>query len=184
LAKESSLILTAKGRKSCAAQWSIVTVIQSTAVYRQPEIPRELQVPAEAQLILSARASGVQIYVCQQSAEGRMHWTLKGPEATLYDDQGRAIAEHYAGPTWKHLDGSEVTARAVARFNVPNGTAIPWLLLSATGHAGSGLLSRVTTIQRVQTVGGQPPAEGCNLAARGTEVRSEYEAEYYFYAVN
>ncbi len=147
----------------------------------QAPIPREIQLPAEAKLIFKARASGFQIYVCQENAEGRMVWTLKGPQATLYDEQGTAIMEHYLGPTWKHKDGSAVTARAVARVNAPDATAIPWLLMSVTSHTGSGVLGRVTAIQRVHTVGGQPPPGGCATSDRGAEARSEYEAEYYFY---
>jgi Protein of unknown function (DUF3455) len=132
--------------------------------------------------VLRAHASGVQIYVCQDGADGKPAWTLKAPEATLYDDQDQAIGRHYAGPAWKHNDGSEITAKVAARVNAPDATAIPWLLLRVIGHSGSGIFSRITAIQRVQTVGGQPPSGGCDAAARGTETRSEYEAEYYFYA--
>ena len=35
---------------------------------------------------------------------------------------------------------------------------IPWLLVKVVSHAGNGLLTNVTTIQRVRTHGGQPPA--------------------------
>ena len=132
--------------------------------------------------MLRARSSGVQVYVCQQSAEGKPTWVLKAPEATLYDDQGNEIGRHYAGPTWKHNDGSEITAKVVARVNAPDATAIPWLLLRVTGHSGSGVFSRVTAIQRVQTVGGQPPDGTCTASTLGAETQSEYEAEYSFYA--
>jgi hypothetical protein len=49
-------------------------------------------------------------------------------------------------------------------------------------HAGNGLLTNVTTIQRVHTHGGQPPAEGCDAAHRDAETKSSYTADYYFYA--
>ena len=148
----------------------------------QAQIPSEIHSPAGTELVLRAHALGVQIYVCQEGADGKLAWALKAPEATLYDEQGAVIGQHYAGPAWKHNDGSEITAKVAARVNAPDATAIPWLLLRVTGHSGSGALSRVTSIVRVQTVGGQPPAGGCDAAARGTEARSEYEAEYYFYA--
>jgi hypothetical protein len=148
----------------------------------QTEVPSEIHAPAGTELVLRARASGVQIYVCQQGADGKPGWTLKGPEAALYDEQGNAIGHHYAGPTWKHNDGSEITAKVVARVNAPDASAIPWLLLRVTGRSGSGVLSRVTAIQRVQTVGGQPQDGGCSASTLGTETRSEYEAEYDFYA--
>jgi Protein of unknown function (DUF3455) len=148
----------------------------------RPQVPREIQPPADTELVLRAHASGFQIYVCQEGADGRLAWTLTAPEATLYDEQGAVIGQHYAGPTWKHNDGSEITAKVTARVNAPDISAIPWLLLRVTGHSGSGVFSRVTAIQRIQTVGGQPPAGGCASPSRGTEARTEYEAEYCFYA--
>jgi Protein of unknown function (DUF3455) len=148
----------------------------------QTEVPSEIHAPAGTELVLRARALGVQIYVCQQGADGKPGWTLKAPEATLYDEQGNAIGQHNAGPTWRHNDGSEITAKVVARVNAPDSSAIPWLLLRVTGRSGNGVFARVTAIQRVQTVGGQPQEGGCSASTLGTETRSEYEAEYDFYA--
>jgi hypothetical protein len=152
------------------------------AVAPQPGIPREIQLPDGAELVLRAHASGVQIYTCQEGADGKLVWTLKGPEAALQDEEGAVIGSHSQGPVWKHNDGSEITARAVARVNAPDATAaIPWLLLSVTGRSGHGVLSRVNAVQRVNTDGGQPPAGPCSPADRGSETRSEYTADYYFY---
>lgn len=148
----------------------------------QPGIPREIQLPDGAELLLRAHASGVQIYVCQEGKDGKLVWTLKGPQATLYDEEGAVIGTHSVGPVWKHKDGSEITARAVARVNAPDATAaIPWLLMSVTGHAGNGAFSRVGAVQRVNTDGGQPPSGNCSASQRGSEARSEYTADYYFY---
>jgi hypothetical protein len=148
----------------------------------QPGIPREIQLPEGAEIVLRAHASGVQIYVCQESAEGKLVWTLKGPEAQLYDEEGTVIGSHSLGPSWKHSDGSEITARAVARVNAPDPTvAIPWLLLSVTGHSGAGIFDRVTAVQRINTDGGQAPAGNCSSTNRGAEARSEYTADYLFY---
>jgi uncharacterized protein DUF3455 len=95
----------------------------------------------------------------------------------------RLSAGNYAGPTWKDNDGSEVTGKATARVNSPEPDSIPWLLVTVTGHSGEGVLSRVTTIQRINTKGGQPPpAADCNPAKQNTEVKSGYVADYYFYA--
>jgi hypothetical protein len=146
------------------------------------EIPREIQVPAGARLVLRAHASGVQIYVCQQGADGKAVWILKGPEATLSDDRGETIGRHYPGPAWKHNDGSEVTAKVTSRVNSPSPDSIPWLLLKVINHTGSGVLGTVTAIQRVATLGGLPPAGPCDSSSLGAEAASEYEAEYLFYA--
>ena len=148
----------------------------------RPHVPSELQAPDGEDLVLQTHASGVQIYICQSGADGKPTWSLQAPEAELTDQDGIVIGRHYAGPTWKHNDGSEVVAKAMARVDAPDSGAIPWVLLSATGHSGNGVLSRVTTIQRIHTVGGQPPSGGCTQANLGTEFKSGYSAEYYFYA--
>ena len=80
---------------------------------------------------------------------------------------------HFAGPAWKHIDGSEVTGNVVAKQDAPKPDAIPWLLLSAASHTREGTLARITTIQRIHTEGGMPPkASVCNVSANGKEWRS------------
>lgn len=149
----------------------------------RPEVPDKIQAPAGEQVVLKVRASGSQIYVCQQGTDGKSGWTLKAPDAELRDDQGKIIGHHYGGPTWKHNDGSEITGKAVARVDAPDPNSIPWLLLSVTGHSGSGVLSRVTSVQRIHTKGGQPPAAAeCDASKQGSEFKSSYRADYYFFA--
>jgi len=48
--------------------------------------------------------------------------------------------------------------RNAAEAPSPDPSAVPWLLLEATGHEGSGVLSKVTFIQRINTSGGKAPA--------------------------
>lgn len=147
-----------------------------------PEVPDQIKAPAAEQLILKVHASGSQIYVCQQDADGKFAWSLKAPEAELRDDQGKIIGQHYAGPAWRHNDGSEVSGKAVARVESPNSDSIPWLLVNAVSHAGTGTFARVTTIQRINTKGGQPPpATECGAAKQNVEVKVSYTADYYFY---
>jgi hypothetical protein len=147
-----------------------------------PDVPENLKVPAGEKLILKAHAKGVQIYVCQ-NAEQKLAWTLKAPEAELAEEGGKTIIHHSAGPSWKHVDGSEVTGKLVAKHDAPNGNAIPWLLLSAATHNGNGVLTKVSTIQRIHTEGGlAPKPETCNASSSGQESRSDYAADYYFYA--
>jgi hypothetical protein len=147
----------------------------------RPEVPDNIKAPASEEIVLQVHAVGSQVYVCQASADQKFSWTLKGPEAELSDSHGKTVGTHYAGPTWKHADGSEVVGKLVTRADAPEVGAIPWLLLSASGHAGNGILSRVTSIQRIHTKGGQPPSS-CDESHRGTEVKSPYSADYYFYA--
>ena len=147
-----------------------------------PDVPDAIQAPAGLEVVVYAHATGSQIYACQAVADGKFSWTLKGPDAELRDRKDKVIGHHSAGPTWKLTDGSEVTGKAVAHVDALDAESIPWLLVNVVSHAGNGLLSSVTTIQRVHTHGGQPPAEGCDAAHRDAEVKSSYTADYYFYA--
>ncbi|HWX55438.1 MAG TPA: DUF3455 domain-containing protein [Verrucomicrobiae bacterium] len=147
-----------------------------------PEIPDSIKAPAGEELVLQVQATGSQIYVCQAGADQKLSWVLKAPEAQLSDAKDTVVGTHYAGPTWKHQDGSEVKGKLVARIDAPEPDSIPWLLLTATEHSGTGILSRVTTIQRIHTQGGQPPKTGCDKAHSGGESKVPYSADYYFYA--
>jgi len=149
----------------------------------RPEVPESLKAPAGEEVILAAHATGVQIYVCQAGADQKFAWVLKAPEAELTDATGKKIANHFAGPTWKHADGSEVKGKVIAKQDAPKPDAIPWLLLTAASHTGDGIFSRVASIQRIHTEGGMPPsASMCDASASGKESRSAYSADYYFYA--
>jgi hypothetical protein len=149
----------------------------------RPDVADKIKAPANETVVLRALASGSQIYTCQQDKDGKYAWTLKAPEAELRDTHGALIGRHYAGPSWKHKDGSEVTGKAVARIDSPDSDSIPWLLVSASGHSGEGVFSRVTSIQRIHTHGGQPPPTAeCTASEQGTETKSSYTAEYVFYA--
>jgi|SRR5215469_2984270 len=146
-----------------------------------PQVPDSIKAPAGEKVVLQVHAVGSQIYTCQASADQKFSWTLKGPDAQLSDAAGKNIGTHYTGPTWKHMDGSEVVGKVAGRADSPDAGSIPWLLLTATSHAGTGILSRVTTIQRINTNGGQPPS-GCDASHTGAEVKVPYSADYYFYA--
>jgi hypothetical protein len=147
-----------------------------------PDVPDTIKAPAAEEVVFSAHASGSQIYTCQAGSDGKFAWTFKAPDAELTDRKGKVIGSHFAGPTWKLKDGSEVTGKAIAHVDSLDTDSIPWLLVSAVTHAGKGLLTDVTTIQRIHTHGGKPPAEGCDESHRDTETKSTYTSDYYFYA--
>lgn len=152
------------------------------AVAADTAIPSAIQAPAGETLLLRAHATGVQIYSCGQGADGKPQWTLKGPDAELRDRKGKIVAHHFAGPAWKSADGSEVIGRAVAHVDAPDEKSIPWLLLSATSHHGEGAFAAVTSIQRIHTKGGAPPAVSqCDPSKPSADARSPYSADYYFY---
>jgi hypothetical protein len=145
------------------------------------QVPKELQPPANEQLLLQVHATGDQIYTCKADG-GQVAWTLKGPEAQLVDQGGKPFGKHFAGPTWEANDGSRVTGKAVANAASPDADSIPWLLLTVASHGGDGVLSRVTSIQRIRTKGGKAPTSGCDAARSGQEARASYSADYVFFA--
>jgi hypothetical protein len=95
----------------------------------------------------------------------------------------KPTGRHFGGPTWELNDGSQITGKMAAKADAPDPKAIPWLLVTVTGHSGSGKLSGVTSIQRVNTIGGLAPAAAeCTSQSREVEFKSSYSADYYFYA--
>ena len=147
-----------------------------------PDTPDAIAIPDGLVPVLFVRASGSQIYTCQAAADGTFSWTLKAPEAELKDRNDKVIGQHSAGPTWKLKDGSEVTGKAVAHVDSLDSDSISWLLLNVVSNSGKGALAKVTTIQRVHTHGGKPGNDPCDESHKGVETKSQYTADYYFYA--
>jgi hypothetical protein len=161
----------------------ILGVIDIAGALGAVAIPESLSVPSSEKRVLEAHATGYQIYACSAKSDGSgFEWTLKAPEADLFDGAGKKIGRHYAGPTRESVDGSRVVGEVKARVDAPDGNGIPWLLLRAKSTAGKGVLGDVASIQRVATVGGKAPAEGCDQTHLGAENRVAYTATYNFYA--
>jgi hypothetical protein len=145
------------------------------------QVPKELQPPANERLLRQVHAKGDQIYTCK--ADGaQFGWTLEAPDAQLFDKSGKAFGKHFAGPSWEANDGSRITGKAVANVPSPDSESIPWLLVSGVSHNGVGVLTRVTSIQRLNTKGGKAPVSGCDAAHVGQESRVPYSADYVFFA--
>jgi hypothetical protein len=148
-----------------------------------PAVPSDIVVEAGHKPFLVGHAVGTQIYTCTTVA-GAFVWSPATPRATLYDDNGKAIVRHYAGPSWQAKDGSTVVGQRVRGVTV-DATAIPWLLLraaSATAGPDGDRLAGATFIQRIATTGGLPPApDACNAASAGTPREVPYTADYVFW---
>jgi hypothetical protein len=180
LAAAALAVIFIVATKFAAAQ----TVAQKDAPAKEiaPDVPDAIAVPAGQEVVLFTHASGLQIYTCAAGADGKFAWTLKAPDAELHDRKDKVIGQHSAGPTWKLKDGSEVTGKRAAGVDSLDPDSIPWLLVTVVSHAGKGLLTDVTMIQRVHTHGGKPPADGCDESHKATETKSSYTADYYFFA--
>jgi hypothetical protein len=138
--------------------------------------------PQGSSLLLEARADGVQVYDCKVKGN-RFEWSFTAPEANLFNQQGRQIGTHFAGPSWKLSDGSEVVGEVIAKANAPDPGAIPWLLLRAKSHEESGVLAQAAFIRRVDTKGGVAPRTGCDPSHLSQQARMRYSATYEFFSV-
>jgi hypothetical protein len=146
-------------------------------------VPANLAPPADAVLLFDLHARGVQIYTCAAKPDdaSAFVWTFKAPEADLFNRRGEVVGDHFAGPTWQGFDGSAVVGTVLEHADSPDPGSIPWLLLKAKEHVGSGVFSTITYVQRLDTVGGAAPSAGCDANHAGAEVRQPYEATYAFY---
>jgi Protein of unknown function (DUF3455) len=156
---------------------AVFASISFSLAAQQP--PPQLQPRPNEQLLLLVHAKGAQIYACKSDA-AQFTWTLKAPDAQLFDKDGKPFGKHSAGPSWEANDGSRVTGRAVANTPSPDAKSIPWLLINVISHDGSGVLSGVTTILRLNTKGGKARATGCDASRLGKELRVPYSADYLF----
>lgn len=140
------------------------------------EISDPIAVRGEA-LIATAHAVGSQVYECKANADGKLAWQFREPIATLFID-GKTVGRHYAGPHWEMTDGSVVRAKVAGNAPGASRNDIPLLKLEVTEQRGSGQLSGVTTIQRINTRGGvAEPA----CATVGAFLSVPYTADYAFY---
>jgi hypothetical protein len=167
---------------------SVCARAQSTAPSPQPpaptvQVPDTLQPGPGESLAMIVPAKGVQIYECRARNDqpDKYAWAFVAPEANLFDARGNKIGRHYAGPHWESTDGSKILGTVKQRVDAPTHDAIPWLLLSAKSVGPDGSFSKVTSIQRVSTVGGVAPGIGCHKAAVGVSTRVSYTADYYFF---
>jgi hypothetical protein len=164
-----------------------------------PPVPGNLQAPAGTRPFLVGHAVGTQNYICLPSGAG-VAWTLFGPQATLFAENGRQIITHFLSPnpdetgtpraTWQHSqDTTAVWARAKATSSDPAFVApgaIPWLLLEVVGEQdgqrGGDRLIDTIAIHRLNTTGGVAPSTGCSVASNvGARVFVPYTADYFFY---
>lgn len=147
------------------------------------KVPPSLAPAAGESLAMIVAAKGVQIYECRARKEAAGYeWAFVAPEAELIDARGHRVGRHGKGPYWEADDGSKVVGTVKARSDAPDADAIPWLLLDTVAAGPEGRFSRVRAIQRVNTVGGIAPAQGCDAASVGESARVAYSADYYMYA--
>lgn len=158
---------------------SLVAVLRAGASAQQP-LP--VAVP-DATIVATFHAEGAQIYQCKPDVGTTsptqiraLTWQFREPIATLMVD-GKSIGRHYAGPSWDHIDGSGVKGKVIASAPGATPKDIPWVRIDAVDHHGDGILSGITTVERINTRGGVAPGS-CQSAGHYLSV--PYAADYVF----
>jgi hypothetical protein len=139
------------------------------------QVPPAIAAPGE-NVVVTLHAEGAQVYECKPGADGKLAWAFREPIATLVLD-GKTVGRHYAGPNWEHADGSAVAGKVAGNAPGKSASDIPWLKLEVTAQRGSGTFSGVTTVQRINTVGGVHSG-ACDRA--GAFHSAPYAADYVF----
>jgi hypothetical protein len=138
-------------------------------------LPGAIVAPGQA-TVLTLHAEGAQVYECKAGTDGKLAWAFREPIATLMAD-GKTVGRHYAGPNWENSDGSAVVGKVTGSAPGAAANDIAWLKLDVVSHRGSGILTPVTTVQRINTQGGK--LEGaCDKA--GAYSSAPYSADYVF----
>ena len=135
-----------------ALPFLLLPLLIGGALAEDKRLPAAIAAPGET-AVLTAHAVGIQNYDCKAGADGKLVWTFNSPQATLTAGD-KVVGHHSAGPTWELADGSGITAKAAGNTPGTGAGDIAWLKLEVNSHKGSGQLSDVTTVQRINTVGG------------------------------
>lgn len=148
------------------------SLVNATA---QTPLPQAIAAAGETAM-LTLHAEGAQVYECKPGADGTLAWAFREPIATLFSD-GKTVGRHYAGPNWEYSDGSAVVGQVTGTAPGSVAMDIPWLKLGVISRRGSGVLSPVTTVQRINTMGGK--LNGACYKA-GSYESVPYSADYVF----
>jgi hypothetical protein len=154
---------------------SLIAAAVSIAALHAQQSDGSIDVPAGARSVLEAKGVGFQIYTCTETGSGPK-WVLTAPDAKLLDATGKTIGSHFAGPTWKLEDGSQVQGERMASKRAPKADSVDWLKLRA--KAGTGKFANIAFIRRTKTHGGVASESACKT---GDTSRVSYTATYTFY---
>lgn len=155
---------------------------QQAAAPAAPAVPAALKPADNEKEAFTWHAIGTQIYECKAGEQGKMGWVFVAPEAELFNARNEKVGTHGAGPHWTALDGSKTIGTVKARSNGQRAADIPWLLLAAKSAGTPGKMANVTSVQRINTEGGNAPANGCSTAAdAGKRVKEGYTSDYVYF---
>ncbi len=149
-------------------------------VAAQSAVPTSLTPEGETAQMTYA-AVGVQIYECK-IVDAKATWAFVAPEADLFDASGKRVGKHYAGPSWESDDGSKIVGTLKARADASRPGAIPHLLITTKADAKPGVFAKITSLQRINTLGGVASTTPCTAADAGKQMRVYYSADYKYFS--
>ena len=161
------------------AAFLIAGAVSIAALHAQ-QTDGSIDPPAGARAVLETKGVGFQVYTCTETQTGPK-WVLTAPDAKLLDASGKTIGSHFAGPTWKLEDGSQVQGERIAGRPAPEAGSVAWLLLRAKPGTATGKLADIAFIRRTETHAGAASESACKI---GDTSRVSYTATYTFYAAN
>ncbi|WP_088343355.1 MULTISPECIES: DUF3455 domain-containing protein [Rhodomicrobium] len=154
----------------------LAAVLLNAAAPARAEVPEAIAVSG-ATLVATLHAEGAQIYQCKADAAGKLVWQFREPIAALLQGD-KTVGRHFAGPSWELEDGGAISGKVAGRAPGASPADIPLLKLDVVAQRGSGQLTGVTAIQRLNTKGGA--ADGpCESA--GAFLSVPYSADYAFF---
>ena len=156
---------------------TLIAAAVSIAALHAQQTDGSIDPPAGARAVLEAKGVGFQVYACTETQTGPK-WVLTAPDAKLLDASGKTIGSHFAGPTWKLEDGSQVQGERIAGRPAPEAGSVAWLLLRSKAGTATGKLADIAFIRRTETHGGAASESACPT---GDTSRVSYTATYTFY---
>lgn len=159
----------------------VIAYLGTAAAFAQA--PVAVTPPTDHEAAFTLSATGDLSYECRAVADkpDTFAWTFAGPNATLWDAGKKEVGRYYAGPTWESADGSKVTGAQLAVAPGAAG-AIPLQLVQATTASGDGVMTGVTYVQRLKTIGGiAPTTPACAGGNVGAKTTVPYSADYVFF---
>ena len=188
------------GTLSCLGMLFTFPGCATTPPTANEALPADLQANADEVLQEVVTSShGDAVYICRRTAVSlgnsltpaapgvatdstQLQWAETGSESMLIDGNGEGIGTVGSGYYFLAYDGSYVVGTPPAEAQVKPDT-LAWaryaIKFVATPRPGVGRFANVSSIQRIDTVGGLPPQPEC--PQEGQHLSVPYTATYMIY---
>ena len=167
---------------SAVALLSACASSPTMTAFSQSSLPDAVKVPAGHKVALESVGVGQITYECRAKKDAAgFEWVFVGPDAKLMARDGKQIGKYFGPPaTWESADGSKITGTQVAVSPAAAGN-IPLQLVKANPAMGTGAMTGVSYIQRVDTRGGVAPSKACDAAMLSQQEIVKYQSDYIFW---